>query len=106
MNIEGKREGRTMVRFLDPKEYFFGTDPHTTGEQLGLYNRHMVSVRVQHLPDHRLWKMHDYFLALRDREEEARAAFHIAKGPIINALRRFLPLGWAETGNCAFWTSR
>lgn len=106
MNIEGKKDGRTMVRFLEPSEYFFGTNPDKTGEQLGIYNRHMVSVRVQRLPPEKLWRMHEFFLSLRDREGEKKAAFHIALGPFINLVRRLLPLRWAETGNCAFWTSR
>ena len=50
--------------------------------------------------------MHRYFLNLREREERHETAFNIALSPIINALRYLpLPLGIAEAGNCAVWTS-
>jgi hypothetical protein len=95
-------------QWTEPAVYLFSTKfkGQGNGEQRGLYNRAMVSVRVEELPAENILKMHQYFSNLEDESRAKRAKFHIALGPIFNWLNNFLPsvLRFSERGNCARWT--
>lgn len=106
MNIVGKK-GRQMVNFLSPEDYFYGTGVFETGsEQGGVYNRSMVSVRVERLPAEQLLALDRYYTELAGRAKSGRAAFKLLVGRVLNLVTRALRLSWPEFGNCALWTSK
>ncbi len=88
MNICGGSKFSTIVQFTSPEDYFFstsysGTVPgvdQSNSEQRGLYNREMISVRVEDLPPERILAMHEYFVSLQDQSKSKRAYFNIAFG--------------------------
>ena len=126
MNIVGGNRGN-LVQFSSPKNYFFSTkyrpksgetktvqethlaageeeeDAFEGGEQRGLYNRAMVSVRIEDLPAEKLIAMDDYYVQLASKAKMDQSRFNIAFDPIFNALGTIFPL--AERGNCARYTS-
>ncbi|KJE91653.1 hypothetical protein CAOG_02761 [Capsaspora owczarzaki ATCC 30864] len=107
MNINGKGGiGVPMVQFCTPEEYFLSTHYSPASEQRGLYNRTMISVRVEHVPEERILAMHKYFQRLEEESRAQRAKFEIVLSPILNFVRWVLPFDLAERGNCAFWTSK
>ena len=106
MNIVGKK-GRQMVNFLSPEDYFYGTSVFETGsEQGGVYNRGMVSVRVEELPAEQLLALDRYYTELAGRAKSGQAAFKLLIGRVLNIVARALRLSWPEFGNCALWTSK
>lgn len=106
MNIVGKK-GRSMVNFLNPEDYFYGTGVFESGsEQGGVYNRSMVSVRVEELPAEQLLALDRYYTELAGRAKSGKAAFKLLIGRVLNLVARALRLSWPEFGNCALWTSK
>jgi len=60
MNIVGfKTEPNgEMVNFIPPDEYFFGTSKFLEGcEQMGVYNRNFVGVRIENYPADKIMDM-------------------------------------------------
>ena len=49
-NIEGKEKGKLFIRFYEPSEYFYGTDPERNGSQKGVYQRDFIGIRVENVP--------------------------------------------------------
>lgn len=109
VNIEGKKEGTNMVQFRDPTEYFYGTDFKYTGEQLGVYNRAMVTVRVQDVQPEKIMEMHQYFLRLQQDFEKGHKAFYIlplhAREFASKIYNKLCSIPMIQYGNCARWTS-
>jgi hypothetical protein len=107
VNIEGKKNGVTMIRFYDPKEYFYGTDPESNGEQKGVYNRSMIGIRVQNVPLEDRKNIHEYFLRVQEGEQNGEMAFHAIFGPFINTWNKYMGhvIPTRETGNCSRWIS-
>lgn len=104
MNIEGKKDGRNMVKFYSPEEYFFGLHQDNKAEQLGIYNRDMITIRVHNVPDEKIVAMHEFFMDLHNRHSLGEAKFNIILGPLYNSIRKVFP-NMAQIGNCARWTS-
>ncbi len=51
-----------MVNFIAPEEYFFGTSKFAEGcEQMGVYNRNFVSIRIENYPPDKILDMDYYF---------------------------------------------
>lgn len=104
MNIEGKVEGKPMVQFRKACDYFYGTNSNKHGTQKGaMYNRHMVTIRIEHVDPEGIKKMHEYFLELEKEGFKNHKKFNIAIGPLLNTLGNFITL--PEYGNCAKWVS-
>jgi len=103
MNICGL-PGEEMVTFLKPDDYLYSTTG--TNEQGGVYNRNMVSVRVEDWPADRIDDLDYYFHKLQRREHRKEALFSLALSPIYYFISSLLPIAIAERGNCALWTSR
>lgn len=103
MNIEGKRELQPMIQFRKPKEFLFGTDPELTGQQRALYNRSMISMRIENVPKEKILAMHNYFMSLKNYPEEHR--FYIVPLWVRDVARWFLGNRVAEYGNCSKWVS-
>lgn len=105
MNIVGAA-GRELVNFMKPQDYLYGTDNFDEGsEQGGVYNRGMVSVRIERLPDEAILKLDRYFKVLDERSERGYVKFQLAFSDVMNALGAILPGHQAEKGNCARWTT-
>lgn len=106
MNIEGKdRAGKNMVNFYEAKEYLFGLEKSKVGEQVGIYNRDIVSIRVHDVSDENILAMHNYYLSLQEGYSKGKFDFNLFMGPIYNLLSYLFP-NMALTGNCAWWTSQ
>lgn len=104
MNIVGK-PGREMVNFLRPEDYLYGTGVFDTGsEQGGVYNRGMISLRVEELPAEKLLALDRYYTGLRERSRSGEAGFALALSRVKNFFNRLLGRS-KEWGNCAAWTS-
>ena len=106
MNIVGGDPKSAMVTFVPPDEYLFGLEK---GAQRGVYNRDMISVRIENVEPERIIAMDKYFQELAERGVRKEAKFDIILGPMFNLLHTILPasiLGIAERGNCAMYTSR
>jgi len=110
MNIVGfPTEKSQMVNFVPPEEYFFGTSQFFEGcEQMGVYNRSFVSVRIENYPADKIMDLDYYFNKLQRRAREKQAEYSLITSKIWNFLREWLPwsLKIAERGNCALWTSK
>eukprot|EP01104_Vermistella_antarctica_P011585 TRINITY_DN3250_c0_g1_i1.p1 TRINITY_DN3250_c0_g1~~TRINITY_DN3250_c0_g1_i1.p1 ORF type:complete len:435 (-),score=87.15 TRINITY_DN3250_c0_g1_i1:96-1295(-) len=111
MNIVGKdcELGGKIVTFVDPSDYLFSTHFHSkqTSSQMGLYNRSIVSVRVEEAADEDILKMHEYFVGLEKRSEDSDAKFDMVFGPLYNFVRAHTRIpGVVERGNCARYTSK
>ncbi|KAL6075885.1 Transmembrane protein [Balamuthia mandrillaris] len=105
MNIVGL-PGQTMVNFLRPEEYFFGTKSWEEGaEQGGIYNRNMATVRIEEWPAEQILDMHNYFQKLQRKGFQKTAKFSLLLSPLYNGLASWLPWRLAERGNCARFTS-
>jgi hypothetical protein len=106
MNIVGV-PGRQMVNFLDPVEYLYGTGFFEEGaEQRGVYNRTMVSVRIEQVEPEKILAMHKYFQELQKKSSESAAEFSLLLSPVFEFLSSWLPFSFPEKGNCAMYTSR
>jgi hypothetical protein len=103
MNIEGLRDN--IVQFRSPTEYFFGTDANLTGDQLGVYNRSMVCVRLYDVDEAKIRKLHDFYCELQRRCDSGRAKFWIVPMPLRELWLRIRPDSLIQYGNCARWTS-
>jgi hypothetical protein len=103
MNIEGLRDN--IVQFRSPTEYFFGTDANLTGDQMGVYNRSMVCVRLYNVDEAKIRKMHQFFVDLQRRCDEGRAKFWIVPMPLRELWLKIRPNSLIQYGNCARWTS-
>jgi len=105
MNIVGA-PGRSMVNFLSPEDYLYGTGVFDTGsEQGGVYNRSMFSLRVEELPDEKLLALDRYYTELKIRAKTKQVGFSLALAKIKNLINRFFPGTHREWGNCALWSS-
>jgi len=130
MNILGGEglhlPGGQLVNLSDPKEYLYGTNHFTTGNQQGgLYNGAMVGVRIEQAPTGATEALHAYFMALDKRSRVgdrvagpgsrgAIAQFQIIGGRTWSWIQENFPRvryagpGVRQTvlaGNCAQWTS-
>lgn len=55
-----------MVNFIEPEEYFFGTKKYFEGaEQMGVYNRNFVSIRIENYPDDKIMDLDYYYHKLQ-----------------------------------------
>ena len=110
MNIVKNSEDEDkLVNFVDPTEYLYGTQFDDVGaEQGGAYNRQIVGVRIEEWPDDLVCDLHYYYSKMARRETKKNAKFSLILGPFYNFLRSRMPEGvsWAESGNCARWTSQ
>ena len=61
-----------MVQFCRPSEYFFSTKFRPAIEQKGLYNRTMVSIRIEKVDPEKIEAMHSFFLSLQKKEFEEK----------------------------------
>jgi len=105
VNITGINDTE-MVHFMTPEEYFFGTKNFNSScEQGGIYNRNMVSVRIEEYPPEKIEDMDHYFKKLQRKSRENTSKFSIFLSPIYNYLSHWLPTHIAERGNCARWIS-
>ncbi|KAL7747077.1 hypothetical protein RI367_007573 [Sorochytrium milnesiophthora] len=98
-----------MISVFDPAEYLFGLDEFFCNEQLGIYNRHIVGLRIEHVTPEKILEMDAYFTDLQLRAREDRAKFTLAPVSFLNILRQAVPClkdHIAERGNCAAWVSR
>lgn len=120
VNIDARKNRPSMVDFLDPKEYFYGTDEKLTGEQRGVYNRNMISLQVDHVPPEKIMAMHQYFLELDQLSQAGKHRFGALPRPIQDYFQSKIEqldqkLDQVEErikqtrpviyGNCAKWSS-
>jgi len=107
MNITGSTESPEMVNFLKAEDYLFGTHYFEKGgTQGGVYNRNIISVRIENVPRQQIMDM-DYFYKKLQRNQHQRVAkFSLLFGTLWNWLAGYLPVDVAERGNCAYWTSK
>lgn len=105
VNIEGKKEHKNMVQFRDPNEYLYGTDSKYTGDQLALYNRNMITVRVHHVPPEKILAMHHYFLDLQEDFNKGNKLFYLIPLQYRDILSKVYPYEMIRYGNCAKWIS-
>eukprot|EP01124_Arcella_intermedia_P005978 TRINITY_DN13507_c0_g1_i3.p1 TRINITY_DN13507_c0_g1~~TRINITY_DN13507_c0_g1_i3.p1 ORF type:complete len:258 (-),score=52.36 TRINITY_DN13507_c0_g1_i3:45-818(-) len=106
MNIEGKQNSQ-MVNLVPADEYIFGTKMFNTGcGQGGIYNRNMVSVRIENYPADKIRDMDYYYRKLARTQSEKDAKFSLIFGNLWNVVAPWLPIDIAERGNCARWTSK
>lgn len=103
MNIEGLRDN--IVQFRSPTEYFFGTDANLTGDQMGIYNRSMVCVRLYNVDEAKIRKLHEFYVDLQKRCDEGHAKFFIIPMPLRELWLAIRPHSLIQYGNCARWTS-
>eukprot|EP00761_Pharyngomonas_kirbyi_P008812 gb/GECH01008824.1/.p1 GENE.gb/GECH01008824.1/~~gb/GECH01008824.1/.p1 ORF type:complete len:347 (+),score=51.06 gb/GECH01008824.1/:1-1041(+) len=105
LNIRGVSSG-TIAHFIQPEEYFFGTNNFDSGaEQGGVYNRQMFSVRLEKVQDWQLEELDHYAKKLVRRSSMKDAKYSLLFAPLYNILSAVSPLRMAERGNCARWTS-
>ena len=104
VNISGTQNDN-LVNFYTPEEYLF--ENVDIVDQGGLWNRNIVSVRVENVEDWQIEDMDHYFRRLRRRnKKQFSAKFSIIFSPIYNVLRWLGNLSnMAERGNCAYFTS-
>ncbi|MFA5138882.1 MAG: hypothetical protein WC728_06565 [Elusimicrobiota bacterium] len=101
MNIVGDPK-REMVHFVSPAEYLYGTGIFdTASEQGGVYNRGMVSVRVEKLPPEALLALDRYYAELQARSRSGDARFSLVLSWLKNLFK-----GKPEWGNCSGWVSK
>ncbi len=103
VNVEAKVDGKNFLQMYDAKEYFYGTDPETCGQQKGIYHRDYVTIRIENIDQESLQRMHQHILKLMDQDRK-ESRFNILLGPVLNALALIYP-NFPEYGNCARWTS-
>ena len=104
VNISGTRRDN-LVTFYTPEEYLFeNTD---TGDQGGIWNRNIVSVRIEEAEPWQIEDMDYYFRKLyRKNHLEQTAKFSIIFSPIYNLVRWLCSFSdIAVRGNCAYFTS-
>jgi hypothetical protein len=105
VNIEAKEVGKPFIKYYDPKEYLYGTNPETCGAQRGVYNRNMVGIRVYGVKPEDMQDMIDHIENLIQMENK-KIKFNIVLGPILNIFKTIFPtLNLPEFGNCSKWTS-
>jgi len=103
MNIEGSGKG-PMVNFVPAEEYIFGTKYFDKGSsQGGIYNRNMVSVRIEDYPEDKIVDLDHYYRKLQKNHD---ARFSLFFSPVMNNIYRWFPDSVVEHGNCARWTSK
>jgi len=94
-----------MVNFLKAEDYLFGTSHFEKGgSQGGIYNRNIISVRVENVSRQQILDM-DYFYHKLKRNQNV-AKFSLVFGLLWNWTAGWLPIDVAERGNCAYWTSK
>ena len=104
VNISGTKSDN-LVSFHTPEEYLFeNTDK---GDQGGIWNRNIVSVRIENVEPWQIEDMDYYFRKLyRKNRLEHRAKFSIIFSPLYNFVRWLCSFSdIAVRGNCAFYTS-
>ena len=101
-NIDARKEGE-MGQFYEPEEYFYGTDPEKNGEQKGCFNRPFMSIRIEHVDDENLRKLHDHYTSVKKGSEDGTKKFNMIVGPILRFARKFIDI--PEYGNCAEWAT-
>lgn len=105
MNIVGDPK-RELVNFLKPQDYIYGTRNFDAGsEQGGVYNRGMVTVRIEELPAETLRALDRFYTRLQGQAERGEARFSLVLSKVRNVFRTLFG-GRALYGNCALWTSR
>lgn len=80
-----------MVTFLEPADYLYGTD-FSLASQGGVYNRTMVSIRLEELPEESVLALHKYYQNLRHRGANKDAKFSLFMFPFWNWLARIVPV--------------
>eukprot|EP01087_Luapelamoeba_hula_P020816 TRINITY_DN715_c4_g1_i1.p1 TRINITY_DN715_c4_g1~~TRINITY_DN715_c4_g1_i1.p1 ORF type:complete len:407 (-),score=67.59 TRINITY_DN715_c4_g1_i1:33-1253(-) len=106
MNIV--RTSDQMVNFMSPAEYLYGTTSFDKGsEQGGVYNRHMIGVRLEEWPPELVQRMHEYYVGLQERNASHTVKYSLLFSHIFNALSFMVApfLFLAERGNCARFSS-
>ena len=103
----GGRPGAPLITRFAPEEYFYGTTNFDSGNtQGGVYNRRMIGVSVDELPQEQLAALDAYFLDLEERNQAGEAAYFIIASKVVNLVNRFVPGTQADLGNCALWMSK
>jgi len=107
MNISGSTESPDMVNFLKAEDYLFGTHCFEKGgTQGGVYNRNIISVRIENVPRQQIKDMDYFYKKLQRNQLQSVAKFSLLFGALWNWLAEYLPVDVAERGNCAYWTSK
>eukprot|EP01130_Rhizamoeba_saxonica_P000678 TRINITY_DN1061_c0_g1_i3.p1 TRINITY_DN1061_c0_g1~~TRINITY_DN1061_c0_g1_i3.p1 ORF type:complete len:274 (+),score=36.09 TRINITY_DN1061_c0_g1_i3:217-1038(+) len=104
MNVVGLPD-HEMINFLSPEEYLFGTDFQQGNEQGGVYNRSIVSVRIENYDHQKIEAMHQYYMDLRASGLDKKSKFSLVFSTLWNTAQKYLSVNIAERGNCARWTS-
>lgn len=110
MNVVGNPK-RPLVNFLEPVDYFYGTNVFDSGsEQGGLYNREYVSVRLEAVPPEKIVALDRYYRELAERSKKGDAKFDLAVPRLRNLWgglkAKVLGGDQTEYGNCALWTTK
>lgn len=104
INISGTKSDN-LVNFYKPEQYLFeNTD---IADQGGIWNRNIVSVRIEDVEDWQIEDLDHYFQKLyRRNKKQYSAKFSLIFSPVYNVLRWLGNIsGMAERGNCAYFTS-
>jgi hypothetical protein len=95
MNIVGtkvtkKHQDVSMVNFLNPDDYFFGTNNFgKANEQAGIYNRTFFLLRIEKVDGKLLRALEAYYEALAARTEAGTAMFDLDKARVMNWLAQY-----------------
>ena len=116
MNIVGVK-GHQMVNFVKPEDYLYSTHgfilasdkgkpdyQNRAEEQGGVYNRGMVSLRIEKLPPETITHLDSYYQNLKTLADAGKDVFSLAGAEIKNKINQLLGNPVRE-GNCALWSS-
>jgi len=107
MNIIGYDPDNKMINFVDPTEYLFGTNfEGCPSPQGGIYNREIVSIRIEEYSEEKIKWIDDFFNKTNTKDIEQKASFSLVLFIIFNAIKDYLPFSLSESGNCSYWTSK
>lgn len=105
VNISGTISDN-LVHFSTPEQYIL--ENVDAGDQGGIWNRNIASVRIENLEPWQIEDMDYYYRKLHRRNKKEKSAkFSIIFSPIYNFIRWIGSISFvAERGNCAYFTSK
>lgn len=106
MNIHGKMDGKNMVHFHKPEDFFFNTDATKTSPQGGLYNRNMTGIRLHDVEPEKIIAIDNYFHKIKKDYENGKNNFFIFPFQFPQWFTRSRFIKNVEYGNCAKWISQ
>lgn len=117
-NIVGGGKALNSANFLHPADYLFGTQgwsgskKQVTSDQMAVYNRGFVGLRIEKVAPETIEALHAYYIALQKRMElpSGNSYFKLMGSRFSNFFRRLIlsDIFGADVtlaGNCAVFSS-